>query len=160
TSPAPAVETNPSPTVERAEPKPSPTVERIASDGLLTPGVLSWGADPGEGGAPYVFLDANSAPVGFEVDIANAIAQRMQITQVCYQTQYTKLADELQEHKSFDMILNGWEVTGDRQQNESFSVPYYRYGQQLVVRVNDSRFAQYTASSTITLAEVRKYKFG
>jgi polar amino acid transport system substrate-binding protein len=138
---------------------PSPTVGLIDSKGLLTPGVLLWGADPGLGGAPYVFLDANSAPFGFEVDIANAIAQRMAISQECYQTQYTWLEDNLRSRK-IDIILNGWEVTPDRRQDESFSAPYYRYGQQLVVRANDSRFSQYTASSRITLKEVSKYRFG
>jgi len=43
-----------------------------------------------------------------------------------------------------DMILNGWEITLRRQQDETFSVPYYRYSQQLVVRTNDSRFSQCT----------------
>jgi polar amino acid transport system substrate-binding protein len=138
---------------------PSPTVGLIESKGLLTPGVLLWGADPGLGGAPYVFLDANSAPFGFEVDIANAIAQRMAISQECYQTQYTWLEDNLRSHK-IDIILNGWEVTPDRRQDEAFSAPYYRYGQQLVVRANDSRFSRYTASSQITLKEVSKYRFG
>jgi len=140
-------------------PSPVPTSGPIASEGLLTPGVLLWGADAGSGGAPYVFLDANSAPVGFEVDVANAIAQRMGITQECYQTHYKWLEDDLRLRK-IDIILNGWEVTPGRQQDESFSIPYYRYGQQLVVRTNDTRFSSYMQSSQVTLAEVAHYKFG
>ena len=141
---------------------PSPT---IASDGVMTAGVLLWGADPGtgdtpsSGGAPYVFLDDNGDPVGFEVDIANAIAALMGITQGFSPAQYTSLDANLQSRK-MDMILNGWEITPDHLEDETFSVPYYRYSQQLVVRVNDSHFAQYTASSQVTLTKLKKYVFG
>ena len=131
----------------------------IASDGLVTAGVLLWGADPSAGGAPHVFFDANSAPIGFEVDIANAIARLMGINQDCHQTPYKGLEVALREHQ-IDIILNGWEFTSGREIDEIFSVPYYRYSQQLVVRANDPRFSQYTASSQITLIELKPYKFG
>jgi serine/threonine protein kinase len=146
-----------SPRVIASTSKVTPTM--IASDGLLTPGVLTWGADAGPGGAPYVFLDANGAPIGFEVDIAAAIAQRMGITQTCQQTPYTHLEDALRS-RQIDIILNGWEVTPGRQKDESFSMPYYRYSQQLVVRANDSRFATYTANSSLTLEEIKHYRVG
>jgi polar amino acid transport system substrate-binding protein len=145
------------PTVIASTSKATPTI--IASDGLLTPGVLTWGADAGPGGAPYVFLDANGAPIGFEVDIAAAIAQRMGITQTCQQTPYTHLEDALRS-RQIDIILNGWEVTPGRQKDEAFSMPYYRYSQQLVVRANDSRFATYTANSALTLEEIKHYRVG
>ncbi|HLZ81126.1 MAG TPA: transporter substrate-binding domain-containing protein, partial [Ktedonobacteraceae bacterium] len=143
-------------------PSSSPT---IASDGVMTAGVLLWGADPGtdntpsSGGAPYVFLNDNGDPVGFEVDIANAIAQLMGITQEFYHAQYTSLDSNLQS-RQMDIILNGWEITTDHLRDETFSVPYYRYSQQLVVRANDALFSQYTLSSQITLAELKRYTFG
>jgi polar amino acid transport system substrate-binding protein len=139
----------------------SPPVKQqlIASDGLLTPGVLLWGADAGPGGAPYVFLDANGAPAGFEVDIANALAASMAITPTFQQVAYKKLEDELRA-RHIDMILNGWEVTPGRLADEIFSIPYYRYSQQLVVKADNPRFAQYTVSSQMTLVELTQYRFG
>lgn len=144
------------------KPSSSPT---IASDGVMTAGVLLWGADPGtdntpsSGGAPYVFLNGNGEPVGFEVDIANAIAQLMGITQQFYQTQYLSLDNNLQS-RQIDIILNGWEITPDHLKDETFSVPYYRYSQQVVVRANDARFSDYTISSQIALADFKQYTFG
>lgn len=140
---------------------PAPVLGSIASDGLITPGVLSWGADPSPPGGPYIVLDANGDPFGFEVDIANAIAQLMGITQVCKQMPYTSLELALQR-RQIDIILNGWEITPGRQKNESFSAPYYRYSQQLVVRANDTRFSLYTMSSDITLTDFKNkgYIFG
>lgn len=145
-----------------------PSKGQIASDGLITSGVFSWGADPGQGdasvsgAAPYVFYDANGDLAGFEVDIANAIAELMGISQACYPANYKwEIENDLQARK-MDVILNGWEITPGRELNENFSDPYYRYSQQLVVRANDPRFSQYTESSQITLTELKShnYKFG
>ena len=140
---------------------PSPARRPITNDGLITPGVLSWGADASPPGAPYIVLDANGDPVGFEVDIANAIAQLMGITQVFKQISYPSLEMTLQT-RQIDIVLNGWEITSDRQKDESFSAPYYRYSQQLVVRTNNAHFSQYTTSSLITLTDLKDkgYKFG
>ena len=114
-------------------PSSSLTSTPIASAGLLTPGVLLWGADPGPRGAPYVFRDANNALVGFEVEIATAIANRMGITQLCYPTKYKWENEQDLQARHIDIILNGWEVTQKRLQDEFFSTPYYRSSQQLVV---------------------------
>jgi ABC-type amino acid transport substrate-binding protein len=141
-------------------PSPPPPLRPIDSKGLLTPGVLSWGADPSTGGAPYVFRDANKHLIGFEVDIANAIAGRMGILQDCHPTKYKWDIENDLRARRMDIILNGWEVTSGRELDQSFSTPYYHYNQQLVVRVNDSRFSQYTTSSQITLPEIKDYKFG
>jgi polar amino acid transport system substrate-binding protein len=131
----------------------------IANQGLITPGVLSWGADPSNG-APYVFRDADGSLRGFEVDIAHAIARLMGVTQHCYPTSYKwTLRNNLQARK-MDIILNRWEITASRVQNETFSVPYYRCDQQLVVRTDDSRFSRYAASSLISLIDFKNYTFG
>ena len=145
-------------------PSPLPPIcvpSQIASNGLLTPGVLSWGADP-TGGAPYAFLDANNTLIGFEVDIANALAHRMGISQECHQTSYKWAIEQDLRARKMDVILNGWEITPNREIDEAFSTPYYRYRQQLVVRTNDARFSQYTASSPINLSDLASsnYKFG
>lgn len=129
----------------------TPGTVKIGNKGLRTPGLLQWGADFVDG-APYVFKDPTnpSQLVGFEVEIAAAIGSLMSATPKMIETCYGELEQALLSNK-FDMVMNGWEITSDRQKTELFSVPYYRYGQQVVVRKDDTRFTQYTADSSITL---------
>ncbi|XFA72670.1 ABC transporter substrate-binding protein [Thermosynechococcaceae cyanobacterium Okahandja] len=126
----------------------------ISSNGLLTPGTLAWGAEA-TSGAPYVFYDPvnPSQLIGFEVEIADAIAKLMGVTPVFVATAYDQLPAALAANR-FDFILNGWEITADRERIQLFSQPYYRYGQQIVVRSDDERFAQYDATSDVTLANL------
>lgn len=113
----------------------------VASQGLLTPGTLQWGADY-VSGAPYVFQDPTNPKhlIGFEVEIAVAMAALMRINQTQIEVCYANLEQALASNQ-IDMVMNGWEQTSDRQKTENFSDPYYRYGQQIVVRVDDTRFS-------------------
>ncbi|QEQ01959.1 ABC transporter substrate-binding protein [Thermosynechococcus sp. QKsg1] len=130
------------------------TTGTVSSKGLLNPGTLAWGAEA-ISGAPYVFYDPVDPGklIGFEVEIADAIAQLMGVNAVFVATAYDQLSAALAANR-FDMILNGWEITTDRDRTQLFSQPYYRYGQQIVVRANDPRFEQYTATSEVTLANL------
>jgi polar amino acid transport system substrate-binding protein len=138
----------------------TPGTKKIESKGLKLPGVFQWGATT-NGGAPYVFQDpANpSQIVGFEVEIADAIAKVMGIRQKLVNTDYTQLEQALQANK-FDVIMNGWEITEDRKKTELFSQPYYRYGQQIVVRSNDSRFSSKTTNDTVSLTDLEGLTVG
>ena len=55
------------------------------------------------------------------------------------------------------MVMNGWEKTPDREKTELFSEPYYRYGQQVIVRKNDTRFANVVPK---TVADLEGYTVG
>lgn len=133
---------------------------KVSSKGLKTPGLLQWGAEYTDG-APYIFKDPKdpSKLVGFEVEIADAIAKLMGISQSHVQTAYGQLAASLLSNK-FDMVMNGWEITEDRKQTELFSQPYYRYGQQFVVRADDPRFKSVTTTSDFTLSNVQGLSVG
>ena len=133
---------------------------RVSSKGLKTPGLLQWGAEY-TSGAPYVFKDPRnpSKLIGFEVEIADAIAKLMGISQSQVQTAYAQLAASLLSNK-FDMVMNGWEVTEDRKKTELFSQPYYRYGQQIVVRTDDPRFSDVTTTSDFTLSNLEGLTVG
>lgn len=113
----------------------------IASQGLLTPGILQWGADY-VSGAPYVFQDPTNPQhlIGFEVEIAVAMAALMRINQKQIEVCYGNL-DQALASNQIDMVMNGWEKTPERLKTQLFSDPYYRYGQQIIVRVDDTRFA-------------------
>jgi polar amino acid transport system substrate-binding protein len=97
-------------------------------------GVLKWGADA-EGGAPYVFPDPRnpSRLMGFEYDLAEAIAARLGVKAQIVQNSWDGLVPALQRG-NFDVILNGLEITPEHQQQIAMSRPYYAYAQQIMVR--------------------------
>jgi polar amino acid transport system substrate-binding protein len=130
----------------------TPGTTHIDSKGLKQPGVMQWGSTSAYG-APYVFKDpANpSQLVGFEVEIAAAMANLMGVRPKQVDTDYGVMEQALRANQ-FDFVMNGWEITADRQKTELFSDPYYRYGQQIVVRSNDSRFSSYTPTSNLALS--------
>jgi len=102
-------------------------------------GVLLWGSDA-EGGAPYVFPDPNepSRLIGFEVDLARAIARELGVEARQAQNAWDSLIPAL-ERGDFDLALNGLEITPEKKRTVLFSLPYYIYTQQLAVRKDDDR---------------------
>ena len=101
-------------------------------------GYLLWGSDQ-EGGAPYVFPDPEdpSRLIGFEVEIAEAIARRLGVRQRMVQNSWESLIPGL-ERGDYDIAMNGIEITPDRQKRVLFSIPYYVYTEQLVVRRDET----------------------
>ena len=97
-------------------------------------GVLLWGSDA-EGGAPFVFPDPKdpSRLIGFEVDIAEAVAARLGVKAKMVQTAWITLIPAL-ERGDYDIAMNGLEITPEREKKILFSRPYYIYTEQLVVR--------------------------
>ena len=131
---------------------PTPGMTPIGNAGLKVPGVLQWGADF-VSGAPYVFKDPKNPNnlIGFEVEIMQAVADLMGTTQRQVETCYGEL-DQALAANNFDFVFNGWEITDERKKTQLFSDPYYRYAQQIVVRKNDPRFAQYDQNSNLSLS--------
>jgi polar amino acid transport system substrate-binding protein len=107
-------------------------LERVRSSG-----VLRWGGDT-QGGEPYVFADPNdpSRLVGFEVEIADAIAAELGVRAEFVQQDWSNLVPSL-ERGSFDIAMNGLEVTPARADTVLFTRPYFVFAAQLVARRND-----------------------
>lgn len=101
-------------------------------------GSLLWGADA-EGGAPYIFPDPENPEkyIGFEVDLAEAIANKLGVKAVHKQNAWDGLVPAL-ERGDFDIAMNGIEITDDRKETILFSRPYYIYVEQLVVRKDEN----------------------
>ncbi|MCF6148091.1 MAG: ABC transporter permease subunit [Candidatus Kuenenia sp.] len=108
------------------------TLEKIRTTGALT-----WGFDA-QGGAPYVFTDQKHPKklIGFEVEIAEAIAKELGVKVHYFQNEWDSILLSLQRG-DFDMALNGIEITSERQQSVLFTRPYYVYSEQIVVRASD-----------------------
>jgi polar amino acid transport system substrate-binding protein len=105
-------------------------------------GVLHWGADA-EGGAPYVYPDPQKPEqlVGFEHDLADALAAKLGVKAEMVQNQWDQLVPAL-ERRNFDIILNGLEITPDNQQHIAMSQPYFVYAQQIVTRKETDGLSQ------------------
>jgi polar amino acid transport system substrate-binding protein len=95
---------------------------------------LRWGGDS-EGGAPYVFQDPKDPRriIGFEVELADALAAKLSRRAVFVQNQWDGLIPALQRG-NYDLALNGLEITADRREQIDFSIPYYATSLQLSVR--------------------------
>lgn len=110
----------------------------VAQEHALPP--LRWAADA-EGGAPYIFQNPDNPQevIGFEVDLAQALAKKLNRRIDWVQYDYMSLVAGLLRG-DFDFAMNGLEVTPDRAKVLRFSRPYYVYTLQLVVRADETRF--------------------
>jgi len=101
-------------------------------------GTLIWGADQ-EGGGPFVYPTADDPNrlEGFEVDLAQLIAESMGVKAQFHQGQWEKLPD-LMDRGDIDIVLNGYEWSPARAERYGVSLPYYVYELQLLARTNDS----------------------
>jgi polar amino acid transport system substrate-binding protein len=109
-----------------------------ALDRIQKAGVLKWGADA-EGGAPYVFPDPQQPDrlIGFEVEIADALAHKLGVRAQMVQNQWDSLVPALQRG-NFDIVLNGLEITDEHRRQIAMSLPYYVYTQQIITRKDNT----------------------
>ncbi len=107
-------------------------------DDVRARGVLVWGADQ-EGGGPYVYPrdDDPDQVTGFEVELADALARELGLRARFFQGNWDKLPD-LARTGQIDVVLNGYELTPDRQAVLEATKPYYVYGLQLLVKKGSS----------------------
>jgi len=101
--------------------------------------VMNWAGDA-EGGAPYQMPDPRnpSKIIGFEVDIAEAMAKRMGRTANFIQNQWDGLVPGL-ERGEYDMVIAGLEITPERLAKINFSTPYYYSTLSLTIRNDETR---------------------
>jgi polar amino acid transport system substrate-binding protein len=114
-------------------------------------GEVGWGGDL-QGGEPYVYESPTQPGViiGFEVDIAEALARELGVHARFHQNDWSNLIPSL-ERADFDVILNGLEDTPARRTRLHLSRPYFVYGETLAVR---------PGSALHTLDELRGHRIG
>lgn len=100
---------------------------------------LRWGGDP-SGSAPYIIIDPNNPEtlVGFEVELAEALARELGKKAKFVQSPWDSLIPNL-KMKSFDIVLNGMEITEDRKKEVNFSTPYFHTHLKLSVRAKEQK---------------------
>ena len=107
------------------------------ADGAAPVHELRWGVDS-QGGAPYAFqnpMDPNHL-IGFEVELADAIAARLDMRARPVLGQWESLL-ELLARGDFDVALNGIEFSDEKKRVCQLSHPYYVAPEQLTVRRGD-----------------------
>jgi len=109
----------------------------LAAPGLArvkAQGEIRWGGDL-QGGEPYVFRDPRNPDVlvGFEVELARALAAKLGLRERFVQNDWSNLVPSL-ERGDFDLILNGLEDTQALRGRILLSRPYFAFAEQLVVR--------------------------
>jgi polar amino acid transport system substrate-binding protein len=97
-------------------------------------GEIRWAGDL-QGGEPYVFRDPRDPArlVGFEVDLARALAGKLGVRERFVQNDWSNLVPSL-ERGDFDIILNGLEDSPALRDRILVSHPYFDFTEQLVVR--------------------------
>ena len=102
-------------------------------------GVLRWGGDQ-QGGEPYAYEDPARPGhlVGFEAELAEALARALGVRAEFVQNDWSTLVPSL-ERGTFDVALNGLEVTPARAARVAFTRPYYLFSERLMARVGDAR---------------------
>lgn len=92
---------------------------------------LRWGGDK-NGGAPFIFDDADGKLVGFEVELAEYLAAELGRKAEFVQNQWDNLPLSLARGEH-DVVLNGYEFSPERHADTPTTVPYYVYSLRLIV---------------------------
>ena len=97
-------------------------------------GELRWAGDL-QGGEPYVFRDPRdpSRLLGFELELARALAARLRVHERFVQNDWHNLLPSL-ERGDFDVALNGLEDSPALRTRALATQPYLRFTEQLAVR--------------------------
>lgn len=109
-------------------------------DDVRARGVLRWG-DDAEGGAPYIYHPPEDAGrlIGFEVEFASALADRLGVKDAFVQNNWDMLLPALRQGGNFDVVIAGMERTPENLAKAPMSRPYFVFAQQLVVRAGETQ---------------------
>lgn len=86
--------------------------------------------------APMGFRDEKGNLVGFDVDLANEVAERIGVTMKFQPIDWSMKETEL-NGGNIDLIWNGYTITSERQEKVAFTKPYLE-NSQIIVTMADS----------------------
>ena len=113
--------------------------------------------------APWTYHDENGTLVGFDVEVAQAIAAKLGVTATIAETEWDGIFAGLDSGR-YDIAANGVEVTEERARKYDFSTPYGYIRTALIVRGDNTDIQSFEdlkgkhtansiASTYMTLAE-------
>lgn len=117
--------------------EPAKTEAPAWSADLITPGVITIGADTNY--PPFEFSDGKGGFQGFDVDLMTEIAKILNLEFEFKTYNFDSLIAGLSAGQDFDMVMSAWTITPERAQNVNFSEPYFQnsFG---VVATQDSTY--------------------
>jgi ABC-type amino acid transport substrate-binding protein len=109
-------------------------------------GVIRVGTDPSW--PPYQELDANNKIVGFEVDLANACAAKLNLTIDWVNSNFDSIISSVQNGQ-LDMGVSGFSITPARLAQVSFTIPH-SVSQSQVIMLKSTMDKYHLTNTTIT----------
>lgn len=100
--------------------------------------------------APMGFKNENNELVGFDIDLANAMAEKMDI-EIKFQTIDWAMKETELNGKNIDMIWNGYTITKKRKEQVAFTDPYLE-NRQIIVVLADSTIQTKKDLNGVTLS--------
>jgi len=105
-------------------------LERIKAKGEITIAMEgTW--------APWTYHDANDNLVGFDVEIGQAIADKLGVKARFIEGEWDGLLAGLESGR-YDIMINGVDITPERAKKYEFSTPYAYNRTAVIVRENDN----------------------
>lgn len=88
--------------------------------------------------APWTYHDESGTLVGFDVEVAQAIAEKLGVKAAFIEGEWDGLLAGL-EGGRYDMMANGVDITEERKEKYDFSTPYAYNRTAVIVRSDDDR---------------------
>jgi cystine transport system substrate-binding protein len=132
-------------------------LERVRNTGTLRVALT-------EANPPWNFLDAASQPMGYDVDVANELARRLNVGRVEFIASNFQSFIEGVRANRFDMVISGQTITPPRREQVDFSRPYEVNGVSIFVLagrrvgVSAGTTNEQLAREKIAGADVRTYE--
>lgn len=97
-------------------------------------GYFTYGLEAGY--RPFEFYDDNNQLIGYDIDLAQALAERWGVESRPVPTNWATVIQTLYDG-GFDFILGGMTATAERYERVNFSVPYMDASSGLLIRAGD-----------------------
>ena len=92
--------------------------------------------------APWTFHDESDKLVGFDVEVAEAIAEKLGVSAKFAETEWDSIFAGI-DAKRYDLAANGVEITEERGEKYDFSTPYGYIRTALVVRGDNEEIGSF-----------------
>ena len=122
-----------------------------ASYTLVKEGVLTNVAELGF--SPFEYIDEDGNTVGFDVDLSNAIAEKMGLTCEWLPNQaFDTLVPTIQQGGKADICIAGMTITDERLESVDFSDPYLNSNQALIVAASSDATTESLNAAEVQIA--------
>ena len=105
--------------------------EKSTLNQIIKRGELVVGMEPGY--LPFEMVNKRGELIGFDVDIARAMADAMGVKLKLVPTEWNAIIPSLYD-KKFDIIISAMTITNERNLRVNFANPYVKIGQTLLVQ--------------------------